>query len=410
MTTSPIDAPCVEKRILSIDVVRGIALFGLLPMNILAFALPLSSYFTPADYQGELLSSYISHFFTSIIFDQKMMGMFSFLFGCSIVIMSKRENNKISRPWVRHYLRNFWLLIFGVIHAIFIWENDVLSVYALCAFFIYPLILLPRLYILFISIGLWLCVLGLSVYLGASISSVVENSNSHFYSFNSSSNQIAEYSAMFLTGYIDGITARFDFIEIITHVDTFILEIFTYSAFLRAPSLILLGVVFIKYDGWSKVISKSVLNKALVITGVCYLLSAIGFFINVFQNWNIEVYFKVSSIINQLITPVLVATYIIIIMYAVQNNYLQTVFKLLANAGRMAFTLYIMQSLLMTFVFYGWGLGLFGSLDRFQLWGVIICTWIIQLGFANLWLYYFKRGPLENVWRVLSFSFKTKKA
>ena len=77
--------------------------------------------------------------------------------------------------------------------------------------------------------------------------------------------------------------------------------------------------------------------------------------------------------------------------------------QLLANVGRTALTNYLAQSLICTTIFYGYGFGLFGHLERFHLLGVVIAVWIVQIAVSNWWLGRFRFGPVEWVWRSLTY-------
>jgi uncharacterized protein len=77
--------------------------------------------------------------------------------------------------------------------------------------------------------------------------------------------------------------------------------------------------------------------------------------------------------------------------------------KLLSNVGQMAFTNYLMQSLICTFIFYGYGLALFGKLERYQLYEVVAAVWVFQVIFSAIWLQFFRFGPFEWLWRSLTY-------
>ena len=75
----------------------------------------------------------------------------------------------------------------------------------------------------------------------------------------------------------------------------------------------------------------------------------------------------------------------------------------LAAVGQMAFSCYIMQSLICTTIFYGYGFGLFGRLQRYQLYYVVLGVWVVQLIASPIWLRHFRFGPLEWLWRSLTY-------
>ncbi|MBV7331523.1 DUF418 domain-containing protein [Chloroflexi bacterium TSY] len=126
-----------EKRLVSLDVLRGFALLGILIMNIQSFAMPAAAYFIPTAY-GDLEGAnrwvwILSHLFT----DQKFMTIFSILFGAGIVLFTEKLEAKGIRSIGVHYRRTFWLLVIGLSHAYLLWSGDILVAYALCALIIY---------------------------------------------------------------------------------------------------------------------------------------------------------------------------------------------------------------------------------------------------------------------------------
>lgn len=76
----------------------------------------------------------------------------------------------------------------------------------------------------------------------------------------------------------------------------------------------------------------------------------------------------------------------------------------MANVGRMALTNYILQTIICTFVFYGWGLGLFGQLTVISVLPVMLAVWLVLIIFSSWWLKKFKQGPLEWIWRKASLA------
>ena len=124
-------------RIQSLDILRGLAILGILIMNIQSFAMPGAAYMNPMAF-GDMsgLNGWvwkISHIFA----DQKFMTIFSILYGAGIVLVTQKAENKFGKSAGLHYRRTFWLLIIGLIHAHLIWYGDILVAYALCALFAY---------------------------------------------------------------------------------------------------------------------------------------------------------------------------------------------------------------------------------------------------------------------------------
>src|SRR5688572_21079615 len=103
-------------RIASLDIVRGVAVMGILAMNIVAFGMPFQAYMNPLAYGMEGPADYWSWVFNFIFIDGKMRGLFSFLFGASTLLVIERATAAGQSAASAHYSRMFWLLVFGLIH------------------------------------------------------------------------------------------------------------------------------------------------------------------------------------------------------------------------------------------------------------------------------------------------------
>ena len=131
---SPVEA---SERIASLDVLRGLAVLGIMIMNIQAFAMPMAAYSNPTAY-GDLSGINFFIWLVSYLFvDQKFLSMFSLLFGAGICLFADRVEARSGRSAGLHYRRMFWLLLFGLVHAYFLWSGDVLVTYALCGLVIF---------------------------------------------------------------------------------------------------------------------------------------------------------------------------------------------------------------------------------------------------------------------------------
>ena len=129
----------LNERIQSLDIIRGIAILGILIMNIQSFSMPGSAYSNPLAF-GDLngINKWVwivSHVFA----DMKFMNIFSILFGAGIILVTSKSEIKTGKSASLHYKRTFWLLILGLFHAHLIWYGDILFTYALCALILFPL-------------------------------------------------------------------------------------------------------------------------------------------------------------------------------------------------------------------------------------------------------------------------------
>ena len=125
------------ERIVALDVLRGVALLGILVMNVQSFSMIEAAYFNPTAYGDLTGANYVVWLVAHIFFDQKFMAIFSMLFGAGIVLMASRVEASGGRPAGLHYRRTFWLIVFGLLHTHLFWFGDVLFVYGVCGLWVY---------------------------------------------------------------------------------------------------------------------------------------------------------------------------------------------------------------------------------------------------------------------------------
>src|SRR5688572_9151875 len=117
-------------RIATLDIVRGVAVMGILAMNIVGFGMPPEAYLNPLAYGVDSDADLASWAFSFVLIDGKMRGLFSFLFGASLLLVIEKAEAKGESPARVHFARMLWLLLFGYLHFYFIWYGDILTGYA----------------------------------------------------------------------------------------------------------------------------------------------------------------------------------------------------------------------------------------------------------------------------------------
>ena len=120
-----------DSRYITLDAMRGFAVMGILAMNIIGFAMPEWAYITPAAYGGDSVADRGSWFLSFILIDGKMRGLFSLLFGASMMLVIDRATAKGESAAHVHYRRMVWLMLFGLAHYFLIWFGDILFLYAI---------------------------------------------------------------------------------------------------------------------------------------------------------------------------------------------------------------------------------------------------------------------------------------
>ena len=174
---------------------------------------------------------------------------------------------------------------------------------------------------------------------------------------------------------------------------------------LRTAGVMMIGMALFKTGFFSGRNSYALYANVAAIGAVA--LAIVG--LQAWINWRLQFDFVhmmgAGSLANTALSPFISLLYASLLIMLVKANALRLVTELLAATGRMAFTNYIAQSVIMTAIFYGGrGFGLWGQIDRPTLWAVVLAVWVVQLIWSPLWLARFKMGPLEWLWRRLSYA------
>jgi len=379
-------------------VLRGFAILGILVMNIQSFSMVGAAYLNPTAY-GDLtgLNKWIwilSHIFV----DQKFMTLFSLLFGAGIVLITQRSDERTGKSLGLFYRRTFWLLVIGLFHAHVIWYGDILVPYAISAFFVYFLRKVkPK----------WQIVIGVLVisvhtlfYVGAGYSipywpeeSVTEAMKSWEPDEQSIQDEITAYTGSFSEQMKERSEAAF-FMETMVFLILFLW---------RTAGLMLVGMALFKLGVLTAQRSKSFYKNGFILSWIVGIpMVAYGVYRNFQAGWPLESMF-IGSQYNYWGSLIVSFGYICLVMLIVKSDFFMSTQKRLAAVGQMALTNYIMQSVICTFIFYGFGLGLFGKIDRAGQVLIMLGVLILQLYWSKAWLTKFRFGPLEWLWRTLTY-------
>jgi len=388
-----------SNRILSLDLLRGIAVLGILFMNIQSFSMIGAAYINPAAY-GDLtgLNKWvwiISHLLAS----QKFMSIFSMLFGAGIILFTERAVIKGKSPGLLHYRRNFWLLIFGMVHAYLIWYGDILVAYSLCAFIAFVFRKLKPRTLVFIATGFFVIPLFLYLFMGMSIQYWPEEAyQNNLQGWLPSAEKISHELAGMRGGYLDQMDHR---IEGAIFMQTFL---FIILVFWRVMSMMLLGMALYKWGVLSLKKSKAFYTRMTLIglfTG--YIIVGPGIYSNFQAGWSMDYSMFLGSQFNYIGSVAVAFGYVGLVMLIAQSNCCSGFKRVFTAVGKMAFTNYILMSVIASFIFYGHGLGLYGSIERTGQAGIVLAIWLVLLIISPIWLSYFRYGPLEWLWRILTY-------
>ena len=395
-------------RIATLDIVRGVAVMGILAMNIVGFAMPFQAYMNPLAL-GPAGDSDLASWAVSFIFvDGKMRGLFSFLFGASMLLVIEKATAKGEPAGTIHYRRMIWLLFFGLIHLYLIWFGDILVGYALVGMIAWHFRNLSPSGLVRWAVGL--LVLQLLIFAGlaagamalqpaaaapgAAAATVKEWQGLERQFGAMSADAMAKEFALYRGGYAAILADRLKDQAMAPLKGLGLFGWETLAYFLLGMAALKTGFLT---GGWS---AQRYRRTALIGFGIGIPAYALLALLLARDGFSVPMIFALSMAATVPFRPLMVAaTAALIILLTRKGGGLA---DRIAAAGRAAFTNYIGTSLAMTTLFYGYGAGLFGRLGRAELWLVVFAMWGLMLLWSKPWLERFEYGPLEWLWRSLA--------
>ena len=417
-----------QERIIILDSLRGIAILGILLMNIPGFGLPHSLIFDYSINDQSKLNYFLWYVFGPGVFEGSQRAIFSMLFGAGTLIFIGRLEKRLSGllPVEYFFRRQLWLLLFGLFNAyVLLWFWDILFHYAICGLFLFPFRRLKPKYLL-AAAGIALVLMSarenLDLFRQKSViargekiatldTSKVKLTDSQKADL-AAMNQVKERSTAQAKektkqeelrvgrgGYADFYRARSEmaargetkgmFYFLLWDV---LLFMFIGMAFFKLG--VLQGQANTKVYAW----------MAILGLGIGLPVSYLFVINDVNHNFN---WFEITKTkkfefyeLQRLIHSIGIFG-LIMLMY--KSGWFKWLFALMRPVGQMAFTNYLAQSFLCGLFFYGVGFGYFGKLQIHQLYYVVAAVWVIQIIWSHLWLRQFRFGPLEWLWRSLTY-------
>ncbi|QNA44711.1 DUF418 domain-containing protein [Lacibacter sediminis] len=416
-----------SERIVLLDSLRGIAILGILLMNIPGFGLPEPVYRDPSVLNEWGSINFNTWYFIEFFPEGSQRALFSMLFGAGIILFLSRQEKKNEGLWPADYFfrRQLWLLVFGLFNAyVLLWMWDILFHYACIGMIMFTF---RRLSPKGLLIAAFICLLlqtvreNVDIYrdkkvitkgeLIAKIDTTVTKLTDQ---------QKEELGAM--TGFKEKSTqkeklkkmekstksVRGDYLGFYEYQSerSFRTEVF-YLYYMAWDILLFmfLGMAFYK-TGIIQGQASSKIYWVLFVGGlgiglllsyfrlkplIDYKFNEFDYIKNVqFEFYELSRAFRSIGIFG-------------LIMLLYKSGWFKWFFALLRPVGQMAFTNYLMQSLLVGLFFYGVGFGMFGKLERYEIYYVVGGTWLLQIIWSHIWLRFFRFGPLEWCWRSLTY-------
>ena len=391
MTTGSTPTP-PEDRILGLDVLRGFALLGILIINIQVFAMPFATLNNPTAY-GDLTGwNYLVWVVGHVFAEQKFITLFTIMFGAGIILFtqSKPDGDALRL----HYRRTAFLLLVGLAHAYLLWYGDILVPYALCALAVvlvrhWEPTKLFRIGLVLLAIPSLLYVLtGVALESGMQITS----------GWAPTADAIESELEIYRSGWIEQFEHR-----VPTAFEQQTGGFLAWTLW-RTSGLMLWGMALFKWGVLSNqrstrfyrwlLVGGTLGGLPLILTGVWYKehVEWVGrealFFGTQFNYWG---------------SLLLAGAYIAGVMLYCRRRGVDPITTALSAVGRTAFSNYLLQTIIATSIFYGHGGGLFGHISRVEQAGFVIAIWAVQIALSLLWLRYFRYGPVEWLWRAVTY-------
>lgn len=361
--------PTAEReRITNLDTIRGVAVLGILAMNAVSYGLEPAAYFNLDAGGSDTWLDWVIGSIGEIFFDQKMMGLFSLLFGAGIVLFADRAAEKGRRASLLSLWRNSLLLGIGLLHTL-LWDGDILVVYAICS----PLLIAlrnqrPR----------TLLILGTAIVLWSAVYAVIVQST-----IPESGEGLGDF------WFVDGS-------DMSDTVGLFLLTDF----FFRGLGMMLIGVALYRLDILQGRRPAAFYKKLAVIgLAVGLPLTALGLGIQIADDFSPD-----TALLG--LAPNTVATIPLALAFVglitLWDKRARTALHVrIQAAGRMALTNYLTQTILGVLVLQV----IFDSEDLTRSWIAVfvVAVWVLQLAWSKPWLDRFRYGPFEWAWRVATY-------
>src|SRR5215831_17180510 len=408
-----------QERISSVDVLRGFALLGILVMNIGDYALPGGFDYNPTILGPLGKSSLLLWAGRFVLFEGKMRSLFSMLFGAGVILLTSRLEKRGEAAITGDIFtrRNMWLTLFGVLHAYFLWWGDILYFYGMTALlFLYPCrklkaqtLLIAGLLVVLGGVGYRISRLESRTQLAqraeAAKQTLTDQQKEDIQAWERvlerarpSPEELGKETTELRGGYA----------SVFRHNAGLVIDEqgagYYRFGFFDSLGMMLLGMGLLKLGFLSGQLTSR------VYVWVALAGYGIGLPFGALCTWQVlENGFGPLAILRWEFLPYDIQRILVglahasVVLLIVQAGVLKWVTRPLAGVGQTALSNYLGTTVICALVFYGWGFGMFGRLPFYKLFYVVTAIWVVNLVASTIWLKYFRFGPLEWVWRSLTY-------
>jgi uncharacterized protein len=400
-----------STRHLSLDALRGIAVMGILLMNITAFAMPEAGYMNPMAWGGDDPVNLAVWAVNFILIDGKMRALFSMLFGASMLLIIDRAEAADGDGIMVHLRRMGTLLLIGLFHHYFIWDGDILTLYAVIGAIVASLFygrdrqdfrrwsirLFGAAFLLWAVLSAGFVALDYAGHRPGASAEAVEAAKDLRVSFwepNAvrDARELAEHRGSYVSLTRQRITEGAG-----GPISAALLFGFETAA------LMLLGMALFRTGAMTGEWDESRYRRAAIISYGIGLSGGAIIAALIWRSGFDALWCAIGSLTLDM--PFQIFTMLghaSVAMILIKRHAGSALIARIAAAGRAAFSNYLGTSVVMTFVFYGYGLGWFGWVNRWQCMVIVLVAWVAMLAWSKPWLERFHYGPMEWLWRSMA--------
>ncbi|MFP3793170.1 DUF418 domain-containing protein [Bacillus subtilis] len=372
----------LRERVHFLDIVRGFALLGIIIVNYFLIVDSVKGF--------EMASDDVLHKLVSWFAEGKFVTLFSFLFGVGFMIFMDRAAQKVDSPNKLFARRLSILLGFGILHITFVWVGDILAFYAVSGFLLLAFYKRTAKTVL-----RWIIALIVFQFLTPvftmlyNVINTAGSKNPNFSEFTLFSHSSLTYMESISTRWTDMVTMAAGSFSMI------------YSMFL----MFLLGVYFVKMEFFKDMEAKKPIWKRIwIISTIAFLITQSSILLDMFNLSENMLWKDISSVLGQngglTGSMFYMSTFAMLFLYVPQ---LRDPMMIFTKVGRMSLTCYLLHSIIGTVLFLRYGFGLADHIQSAGTFMFSLAVYFVLMSFSTLWLKRFRYGPMELVWRKLTY-------
>jgi len=410
-----------RERIPTLDIIRGVAVCGILLMNITAFGMPVRAYADPTVYGGAEGANLWAWIINAMLFEGTQRGLFTLLFGAGVVLFTERmEASQRSDAIDLYFRRNLWLVVFGVVHGFLLWFGEILFAYGIIALFVYAFRKAKPATLLLVALGglafnaAWY---QLDVYNAIKVHERMQEAlvaQQHNEQLTSRQREAIEaWNVVVKEMKPDGTAIRevvdasrgpyFRQVLFQAPIRNEMQIHLVYRLFFDMFSMMLIGMALFKWGVLSLGLPRRI-YVYMVLIGYGIGLSVNFFEVRHLVKGNFSVLaFLQSDVTYDAGRLAMTTGHVGMLMLFCGAPVFGGLKRRLSAVGQMAFTNYVSQSVICATIFFGFGFSLFGQFQRYELYYVVLGVWVTQLIVSPIWLTHYQYGPLEWLWRTLTY-------